>query len=1013
VCEDIINQTQALHVLADQPACTDAAIGALQRFARANTTAMSDLAAAYYLRAERQDRASDLLRALEAADRAVAADPKLAAARFNRALIQEALGLSTEAIASWDDVRAAGGPGWAAEAARHRERLVRASSVDAAVEWDANQKLLPSALQSRDEARLTRLIAPFPSTALAYFTDQVLQQWAAAPTPEHLDEVRSFANALAQLTKDRYASDVAASVARLQASPQKRALLSKGLIAYGNGHRYESLYRAKDAETSYGEAVKLLDQSDCPISILARLGLAIVVSYDERLPAALSLLESAERLPRQRGYEHLIARIQSNRAWLLFEEGRYVESLAESDKALAAYTRLQDHENIIDTHLASIGALRTAGQYELSWRRAVQTLQDLPRIVLIRRRHALLGDSAATALELGYPRVALQYQNAAFHAIRHDLAATPPENLKQIDVLERNLGVAHRARANIYLRLAQYTQAEEDLKEAIRLTKNSTGADEKPRRSVEARIEEVRGQIALHVDPNQAVAAFSRGLALTPQGVLTTFRANVLVQRAMAQRKLTHDREADDDLHAALDELHAEEHRILENRDRGSDESSWEAYFSRFQDTYRLLIRQEVEEKQPDAAFATAERARAFEPLNLLLQTNVVPSAFRALSAQGEPLGLAEIQKSLPEGTFLLEYCLLEDRMYVWVISSHTFEVVQQPTGRDAVATMVASLQHLVQARDATNMEGALYGLYRTLLAAPMEKVANAQRGQGAFRLVIVPDGAMYGVPFAALRNPSTRRYLVEDAPVSSAGSATLYVFSLLRDRALPRRPDASVLLIGDPAFDPGFALAHGLSRLPGAKREVTDIADMYASHTEVLLDTQATVPRFLGEARKSDVIHVAGHAIANAEAPFRSLLLLAPSPGDPGALDAETLVRKLQLDRTRLVVLSACSSAGGLPIGPEGVAPLVRPLIGAGVPAVVGSLWDIDDATASTLLVSFHRRYRQGSDAAVAMQNAQLDLLRTKKPGLASVLVWAPFEVIGYASSPFGATQAIQGEPP
>ncbi len=82
-------------------------------------------------------------------------------------------------------------------------------------------------------------------------------------------------------------------------------------------------------------------------------------------------------------------------------------------------------------------------------------------------------------------------------------------------------------------------------------------------------------------------------------------------------------------------------------------------------------------------------------------------------------------------------------------------------------------------------------------------------------------------------------------------------------------------------------------------------------------------------------------------------------------------------------------------------------------MPAVIGSLWDVDDATAGELLVSFHRAYRNGSEAAVAMQHAQLDLLRRKHTGLASVLAWAPFEVIGYASSPFGTAPTTKGEPP
>ena len=85
----------------------------------------------------------------------------------------------------------------------------------------------------------------------------------------------------------------------------------------------------------------------------------------------------------------------------------------------------------------------------------------------------------------------------------------------------------------------------------------------------------------------------------------------------------------------------------------------------------------------------------------------------------------------------------------------------------------------------------------------------------------------------------------------------------------------------------------------------------------------------------------------------------------------------------------------------------LVAYVLGSDVEwAVIGSLWDVQDATAEELLVSFHRHYRQGSDAAIAMQSAQLDLLRNKNPGLRSVFAWAPFQVIGHTSSPYALTR-------
>lgn len=1014
-CNDIISQPQALHALAEQPDCTDAAISVLEQFAAASATARSDLAAAYYLRAQRQDRATDLLRAFEAANRALTINPRLAEARFNRSLILEALGLSSEAAASWDEVRATAESHWAGEAAAHRTHLAKAASIDAEAEWTADRERLPAALQIRDRVAVRRLVGPFPSTALNYLTDEVLPQWAEAPTDDHLEEARILAAELAAAGHDRYALDLIDAITRSSHSPATFAALRKGVLLFRDARGDDVAYRSEGAAEKYDEAALLLERAGNPLSILARLGMAVARSFQDRLPEALSLLGPIERQARERGYLHLVARIQESRAYFLFEQSRYVESLAERDKALAGFSRLGDEENILDTQLASIGDLRTIGQYELSWRQALPAVRRSSRVISLKRRHALLGDSALTALALGYPRAALLYEDVALRTVRHELALTPPERLDRLVNLEKNLAVAYRARADIDLRLDQYTRAEEDLREATRLDRR--GGDESIRRSVQARIEEVRGQASLRVSPSQAVAAFNLALSLTPRNEFRTFRASLFAQRAEAQGRLGRNTEAEDDLHAALGELHAEELQVLHNRTRGADEGVWSPYFSRFQDTYRLLIRQLVEgpqagENQAAQAFAYAEKARAFEPLNLLLQTSVVPTAFREL-ARGEPLDLPRIQRFLPEGTFVLEYCVLEDRTYVWVIAHEAFAVVRLPVNRSTLAAMTASLHALVRAHDTTRLEATLFGLHKQLLAAPMAKVEELRKPGSPLRLVFVPDGAMSGIPLAALRNPDSRRYLIEEAPVSSAASATLYVFSLFRDRELPRSGAPSALLVGDPAFDPTLGLARGLARLRNAQSEVAGIAPFYAPHAIVLIGAQATVPRFLAEARKSDIIHVAGHAIADADAPFRSLLVLAPSAGDSGALDAESLVRHLQLDRTRLVVLSTCRSAGGLPVGPEGVAPLVRPLLGAGVPAVIGSLWNVDDATASVLLVSFHRWYRKGFDVDVALQQAQLDLLNSRNAALASPLAWAPFEVVGFASSPFGPKQNTEGEPP
>jgi CHAT domain-containing protein len=340
-------------------------------------------------------------------------------------------------------------------------------------------------------------------------------------------------------------------------------------------------------------------------------------------------------------------------------------------------------------------------------------------------------------------------------------------------------------------------------------------------------------------------------------------------------------------------------------------------------------------------------------------------------------------------------------------VSHDHFELLPPLRARQIdVVRWSGDLQRAVTQRNETAFDRGLFAPFDALLGPAMRRIRQLRGGAGPERLVIVPDGAMHGLPFAALRDPETRRHLIRDVPVELAGSAALYFFSLTRNAELSGTSQPSALFFGDPAFNGDLYFARGLDRLPSAETEVREISELYAPNADVRIGADATVPAFLSLTRDKTVVHIAAHAIANAQAPSRSLLLFAPSENNSGALEAEELLTRLTLHHTRLVVLSTCSSAGGSPVGPEGVAPLVRPLIASGVPAVIGSLWDVEDATAKELLVSFHRHYQAGSDAAVALQLAQVGLLNHKNPGLRSVLAWAPFQVIGHASSPFGPTR-------
>ncbi|MFP5246839.1 MAG: CHAT domain-containing protein [Thermoanaerobaculia bacterium] len=443
----------------------------------------------------------------------------------------------------------------------------------------------------------------------------------------------------------------------------------------------------------------------------------------------------------------------------------------------------------------------------------------------------------------------------------------------------------------------------------------------------------------------------------------------------------------------ALTVLRQEERANLE-RDVSKNAEFWSAYFSRFQNTYHWLIRHYLARNNREKAFEYAERARAYEILDLLRRGGKLPAGFEA-----EPKTLRQIQAALPNGTFILAYTVLEELTYTWIVSRDTFELLEQNARRADIGRWTDDVQTAVHDRDRTALGIGLTAPYVQLIEQPLARIRKLSKGATP-RLVIVPDGALHGLPFAGLRSLD-QKFLIEEAVIEVHGSATLYTLALERDRLLSTvKP--SILLFGNPAFDPMYRLP----QLTRADEEVQQIAGFYGDAT-VRTGKAATVAEFWKLVPRHSILHIAAHAVASARTPSNSEILLAKSESDSGSLDAKELLENYrQFGQTKLVVLSACSSAGGHRIGPEGVGALVRPFIAAGVPAVIGSLWDVNDATAERLMVSFHRAYEQGSDAAAALRTAQLELLRGADPGQSgSVLEWAPFQVIGHGSSPNAPT--------
>ena len=269
----------------------------------------------------------------------------------------------------------------------------------------------------------------------------------------------------------------------------------------------------------------------------------------------------------------------------------------------------------------------------------------------------------------------------------------------------------------------------------------------------------MRGQSFLRINPTGAVAAFTAALQqASPES--RTYRASLLAQRADAQRRAGRRDAAETDLRAALGELQRSNSTYSSTGNAAMRRKCGARTFLRFGEAYQTLIRLLTDEGRNDEAFNYGEQARAFEPLYLV-------SEAASKEFDGKTKTLAEIRQALPAGTQLIEYSVLPDQTIAWLVSRERFpSSTCRPEG-SIIERHASEVQRAEGVRNQTDFGRKVYALYDAVMAKPLAAIAAKPK-----RLVIVPDGPMHGLPFAALRNSMTHRYLIEDIPIEIAGSA-------------------------------------------------------------------------------------------------------------------------------------------------------------------------------------------------------------------------------------------------
>jgi CHAT domain-containing protein len=988
--------TALLELLAGDPAAAVsrliAVIDASPR--AAGPTVWNALAVTYLERAHANADPLDLVLALEACARALDSAPGMVSARFNLALALEELSLPGAAAAAWKDyITLDPSSAWADEGRSHRTDLLarRMAVLDAcqAAEWKdpalANQA-----------ASIDRLVGRCPDRARIYTEEELLPSWADDSTSGRIDAasrkfqlIQQIGLALARRGLDLMIADVAAAAERSHGHSTRRHALERGLKLYRSGQAHSRERQPGAAASAFTRAATELLRAQSPFSEWAIFQHTVSLCYLNKYAAASGELRGiALRLPER--YPVLRGRVERMLGLICIVHANPGTAVTYYQAGLAESERGQDLEGLATLHahmaesISFIGDTRTAWEHRRAALALAATLPDSTKA------QTVIDEAAEAALRRECPHAARLIQDEAL-AVAVRLG----------DPLAIYAGLLRRI--PIDRRLEDWPALEADRAKAFTYARQISEPELQHR--MEGELEAAYGDAQANGRAATAAKAYARAIAILSGIGYRYPLVGLFAAHARASEHIGDFASAAEDLRAGLSEVDRQRSELATPEER-------RRFLEQARELFDAAVSFSAGRLGDNAvAFQFAELGRSRSLLDATA-TWVRPtstssgqspplaplrSAARAMKSPvwASPFGLTEARCRLAPSEILLEYSVLEDRLLRWTIERDGSRFSEIPLSSGQLESKVRMLRSALehpQDQLARRAPGVARELYRFLIPESLFT------GGGVKRLVIVPDRQLNSLPFSALADPQSGRFLIEQTAVVVAPSATYYLHKwpgrhTAADRTLAARsglvPALSALVIGDPELGP--LLRERFPSLPGAREEAQQIAALYP-RSRLLVGRAATKHAFLDAARDFDVIHFAGHAGSASDDP---LLFLAGTNFDQGLLRGSE-IEGMKLQRNCLVVLAACRSGTGSLSASEGPMSAARAFLAAGASTVIASLFNLDDIAAPTLLGALHRLISAGADPAAALRAAQLEAIAAMPMAQREQrFAWAGFQVV------------------
>jgi CHAT domain-containing protein len=713
--------------------------------------------------------------------------------------------------------------------------------------------------------------------------------------------------------------------------------------------------------------------SDCEIEVVDSL-IETTLSWTTEHQRLLGSVEESIDKSRKNRHLWLLGQFLWLRSNLEMNSRDYDQALISGEQALEISKRLGDLNGETGALLNIVASYYFTGDSSRSipWLRRSLDLSSQDQLIDRRRWQAY-----STASNI-FNNLGLFFSAAAYEREAMGLDEITSQPLLQ--------SRSHAYMGEIYGSLNDYEEAIRQVKLALAIGK---AIDDKVGKNIEAHALLRLGHLYRRSgELSEALGCYDESIELLEQIQLRgdsgdAHRGKMLIHLALG-----------DDLSSQTDLLMAE--KIFEkNFSHLTVESLRNSFFDEGQDIYDLAIRFSAERlHDQEQAFNYSEKGRA-RSLLILMGEEVADDNQHSLdearkSSGTAPLPLSEIRRQIPASIQIIQYAVLGETIYIWLLSDSEFYGVTTAIGLgDLTDKVKAYLDYTfnpakANPREAEKVSNELY----EILIKPVEQRLDAKR-----QICIVPDKVLNYLPFGSLVKQGSSTYLIEKYTITISPSSTVFL-------VCTSAAEKKNLFVEELCLSVGRQRFARQSDLPSAEWEASRVAGYY-ERPRLLLAANATKESMQREMPNAEVIHIASHGLVNEMMPEYSGIVLSGRSPDADILADDLLqageVSRMKLPRAKLIVLSACQTGLGRNYRGEGMVGLARAFLAAGAPQVVASLQSVDSTATGKLMDKFHLyRKRDGLSAANALRRAQLEMMREPDKSFQKPAAWAAFVTVG-----------------